>query len=158
MVFQQFPNIECISLVNNKISSLDRLFSNLNYLTKLDLDTNLIDQVQQFNFSNSHNLKLILLQSNLIRSIDISAFDELKQLELINIANNPLSGEQVFDLPPQAIFDYQPLIKELSPEEIYKYVVKYHKNTRFVDQVLQSQKISDKTIAFLRLLGYNPEQ
>ncbi|MCE7735446.1 MAG: leucine-rich repeat domain-containing protein [Candidatus Heimdallarchaeota archaeon] len=155
-VFHQIPNIECISLANNKISSLNRNFSNLNYLTRLDLDTNLIDQVQQFNFSNSLNLKHILLQSNMIRSIDLSTFDDLNQLELFNIANNPLSGEQIFKLPSQAIFDYRPLIEELSEEEIYKYVVKYHKNTRFVDCVLQSERISDKTIAFLRLLGYNP--
>ncbi|MFV2015897.1 MAG: leucine-rich repeat domain-containing protein, partial [Candidatus Heimdallarchaeota archaeon] len=153
-IFTLLPGIECISLVNNKITSLSRVFSNLNFLTRLDLDTNLIDKIRQFNFSSSPRLKHILLQSNLIKDIELSAFDDLHDLELINIQNNPLEGEQVLQLPSQALFNYHPLIETLTPDEIYKYVVRYHKNTRFVDQVLLSKKISDKTIAFLRLLGY----
>ncbi|MHA2098563.1 MAG: leucine-rich repeat domain-containing protein [Candidatus Kariarchaeaceae archaeon] len=153
-LFSYVPQIECISLVNNKLSLLSRIFTNLNNLTRLDLDTNLIEKITQLNFSNSPKLKHILLQSNLIRDIELNAFEGLHSLELINIQNNPLNGEEVLQLPPQALFNYHPLINQLTSDEIYKFVVRYHTNTRFVDQVLQSDKITDKTIAFLRLLGY----
>ena len=105
-------------------------------------------------FLNSPNLKHILLQSNLLREIELNTFDHLTNLELLNIQNNPLDSRIALKLPPQALFDYSTMIYKLNESEIYELVKRYYKNTRFIDQILKSELASDKTIAFLRLLGY----
>lgn len=143
-----------MSLVNNKFSSLERIFANLPNLVKIDLDTNLIEIIENKNFLNSPNLSHVLLQSNLIKEVELNTFDHLKNLEMLNIQNNPLNSRIALDLPPQALFDYSTLINESNEKDLYDLITRYYTNTRFVDQILDSEKASDKIIAFLRLLGY----
>lgn len=152
--FQLVPTIQHVSLVNNQLTALESIFANHPALTRVDLDTNLIEVVQKKNFANSPHLKFILLQSNLVRDVEDGAVETLSGLEVFNLENNPLEVEAALGLPKQAVFNYVPLIKSASSEEIHKWVVDHYENKRLVEQILRTKRVNEKTRAFLRLVGF----
>lgn len=97
--FRVHPRLKKLSAARNKFNFFPaELILTLNYLQEVDLSSNLLKGLEEFDFGRLPRLRVLKLNNNELESISETAFHNSTQLQIIDLSGNKLErlGERTF--------------------------------------------------------------